>query len=395
MEWTLTYNNQTGIQLTRRQLRAVLLMLLVAVLLPTTLLAHPTATRLLTDSINLVRTPQGGLRLTMTVRPKATDDKADRRQTLICVPRLTDAEGRQADFPAVALMQPLAYRHYNRSAHRQHPAAKAALQLRADRADSLYHYTCSITYADWMSSASLTLVTIDTRCCESSLAARDTLIATLGTVGTANYAALAQRPDTTLRLDTWRPLLALKTNLLFDALLAPNLEVEVPLGRSRWSLMAEWWTPWYRWHGPNKGNRAFELLMLGGELRYWLGSRCTTCDDVLSGHFVGIYGAGGKYDVQWDNDQHEGWQGEYASFGLTYGYVMTLAPHWNLELSVSAGYVGGPQRHYWGMFDDAHLIWKNNQDLRFVGPTKLKATLAWVIGRPNQRKQKKGGAQWL
>ena len=86
MDWTLTYNNQTDIQLTRRELRAVLLMLLVAVLLPTTLLAHPTATRLLTDSINLVRTPQGGLRLTMTVRPKATDDKTDRRQTLICVP---------------------------------------------------------------------------------------------------------------------------------------------------------------------------------------------------------------------------------------------------------------------------------------------------------------------
>ena len=39
---------------------------------------------------------------------------------------------------------------------------------------------------------------------------------------------------------------AVKTNLLWDALLAPNVEVEVPIDRQRrWTIMGEWWNPWY------------------------------------------------------------------------------------------------------------------------------------------------------
>ena len=186
----------------------------------------------------------------------------------------------------------------------------------------------------------------------------------------------------------WRPYVSLKTNLLFDGLMAPNLEVEVPLGWSRWSVMAEWWTPWYRWHGNNKGNHCYEVLTVGAELRYWLSHRRdATCPRLLTGHFVGIYGAGGKYDVQWspDND-HEGWQGEYSSYGLTYGYSFYPSRHWRIELSACAGYVGGPQRYYHGMFDDEHLIWQRTQSLRYVGPTKLKFTLAYLLGRPVLRK---------
>ena len=42
---------------------------------------------------------------------------------------------------------------------------------------------------------------------------------------------------------------AVKTNLLWNALLAPNLEVEFPIDRKRrWTVMGEWWNPWYTWH---------------------------------------------------------------------------------------------------------------------------------------------------
>lgn len=82
----------------------------------------------------------------------------------------------------------------------------------------------------------------------------------------------------------WRPYVAFKTNMLFDALMTPNLEVEAPIGWSRWSVMAEWWTPWYRWHGPNKHNRCYELLTLGAELRYWFSRREALCPRLLTGH---------------------------------------------------------------------------------------------------------------
>ena len=61
---------------------------------------------------------------------------------------------------------------------------------------------------------------------------------------------------------------AVKTNLLFDAALAPNVEIERWLGKNnRFSLMAEVWFPWYVWrHNSN----AYEVLNIGLEARYWL-----------------------------------------------------------------------------------------------------------------------------
>ena len=197
---------------------------------------------------------------------------------------------------------------------------------------------------------------------------------------------------------TYRPLFALKTNLLFDAVLCPNVEVEVPLGcDSRWSVMGEVWFPWWRFDKNAKGKLhkyyrsdqrptkdAYELLTVGAELRYWLSPRCRAARPVLSGTFGGLYGAGGKYDLGRDG---KGDQGEFTSIGLTLGHSWILSRHWNLELSASAGYVGGPKVHYENEFDDTHLIYRYHNNFRYVGPTKLKLSLAWLIGQ----KSKKGG----
>ena len=42
-----------------------------------------------------------------------------------------------------------------------------------------------------------------------------------------------------------KPLFAIKTNLLYDALSAVNLEIEVPVGK-RWSVAAEGIFPWWK-----------------------------------------------------------------------------------------------------------------------------------------------------
>lgn len=201
----------------------------------------------------------------------------------------------------------------------------------------------------------------------------------------------------TRRLPSFRPWVALKTNVLYDLALAPNIEVEVPLGRNaRWSLLAEttwlWWrfghnpkgeqSPYYRSdQRPTRHSR--ELAYAGGELRCWLSPRCDDARPVLSGLFVGIYGAAGYYD--WEHDS-EGDQGECVSAGLSLGYSWPLGRHWNLELSAAAGYVGGPRRHYEAEFDDARLIHRYTSRLNYVGPTKLKLALVWLLG-------KKGGAR--
>ncbi|MCR5160035.1 MAG: DUF3575 domain-containing protein [Prevotella sp.] len=76
------------------------------------------------------------------------------------------------------------------------------------------------------------------------VAPRPTVIDTVPAVAddflpTAPFTPVRPQP-----FDTYRALLTVKTNLLFDALLCPNVEVEMPLGRDRrWSVMGEVWFP--------------------------------------------------------------------------------------------------------------------------------------------------------
>ena len=175
-------------------------------------------------------------------------------------------------------------------------------------------------------------------------------------------------------------LVAVKTNMLFDAALAPNIEVERLFGKNnRFSVMAEVWFPWYVWrHNSN----AYEVLNIGLEGRYWFTHSKKYPNRPLTGLFAGVYAAGGKYDIEWKS---EGNQGEYTSLGATIGYTWRIGRNLNLEASASAGWVSGPYRHYEGRFDDTHLIWQRNGQLSYFGPTKLKFSLVWLW--PDRRRR--------
>ena len=195
----------------------------------------------------------------------------------------------------------------------------------------------------------------------------------------------------------FRPVVAVKTNLLFDMAMAFNVELEAPLGAdSRWSIMVEDWFPWflyrrdrlgdtnkYRLEGQKAYKNAYEIWTVGAELRYWITPRCRDLRPALTGSFVGAYIASGKYDWEWNS---AGDQGEFLSFGATYGHSWVLSRHWNLELSASAGYVRGPRRHYNGMFDNSRLIWQYTSHLNYIGPTKLKLSLVWLLGPKKKNK---------
>lgn len=172
-----------------------------------------------------------------------------------------------------------------------------------------------------------------------------------------------------------RPLFAVKTNLINDLILWPNLEVEVPLGRdAQWSILAEWGSPWYVWH---HNSRSYQILNVGLEGRRWLG-KCPGCRPALTGGFVGFYVCGGKYDLEWNS---VGNQGEYVSFGPSAGYSWLLSKCLNFELSATVGLILGQRRHYRGEFDDNHLIWKHFGGVLYGGPTQIKASLVWLIPR--------------
>lgn len=93
--------------------------------------------------------------------------------------------------------------------------------------------------------------------------------------------------------NTGKTILAVKNNLLYDIALAPNIEIEVPIGR-QWSLNAEYKCPW--WSDSNK-EICYQLLSGGIESRFWLGNRAGRRQ--LTGHFIGLYAEGGIYDFQY------------------------------------------------------------------------------------------------
>lgn len=189
------------------------------------------------------------------------------------------------------------------------------------------------------------------------------------TKGSANAIALGKSRR--------RPLFAVKTNLLFDAALMPNIELEVPIGK-RWSLNGEYMFPWWL---INDDRYCLQILMGGLEVRYRPGKRSGR--DVLTGHFIGLYAGGGKYDLQWDKN---GYQGEFfIAAGVSYGYAHSIARNLRLEYNIGIGMLRTDYRHYHSRDNHRTLLWQENGEYTWLGPTKLKISLVWLITGKNKK----------
>jgi len=181
-----------------------------------------------------------------------------------------------------------------------------------------------------------------------------------------------------------RPLFALKTNLLFDAAMMPNIEIEVPIGK-RWSINGEYMFPWWLLDGDKY---SLQILTGGLEGRYWLGSKENRMNrEVLTGHFLGLYAGGGKYDLQW---KENGYQGEFfIAAGISYGYAHRIARNLRLEYNIGIGLLRTDYRHYHARDNYRTLLWQENGKYTWFGPTKVKISLVWLLNR--KVKGQKGG----
>jgi hypothetical protein len=129
---------------------------------------------------------------------------------------------------------------------------------------------------------------------------------------------------------------ALKSNMLSDVLLSPDLGIEFALA-PKWSLdingNAVLW---------NNGDRRFRHWTVMPEARYWLCQR-------FHGHFFGLHAIAGQYNVgnighdfpilgfkDLASKRYQGWMG---GAGIAYGYDWLLSEHWNLEAEIGAGWI--------------------------------------------------------
>ena len=186
-----------------------------------------------------------------------------------------------------------------------------------------------------------------------------------------------------------KPLFALKTNLLFDAATAINAEVEVPIG-PRWSVAVESIFPWWLWE-----RKQYCLQALSGNLegRYWFGERENR--PRLTGWFAGVYSGAGYYDVEWGD---RGIQGEFfITAGLSGGYAHRIGRKgdWRMEYSLGAGYLRTHYREYdaaLGMDETWHLNRRQSGRYTWIGPTRAKVSLVWML-RHGYKSEKKGGVK--
>lgn len=181
-----------------------------------------------------------------------------------------------------------------------------------------------------------------------------------------------------------RKLWAVKTNLLLWGVIAPNVQLEVPLGDChRWSIEGEFFWPWWTW---SHNAHAEQFMNLGVELRYWLGDR--TLHHTLDGWHIGGGLAAGYYDFEWKRS--EGWQGEYLNIYCNIGYQHRFGLHkqWLVDGGIALGYIPTKYRHYLGSSvfpegfeekNDDHLMWQNNGWRHIIGATHVNITLGYFF----------------
>lgn len=171
---------------------------------------------------------------------------------------------------------------------------------------------------------------------------------------------------------------ALKTNLLYDVLLVPNIGIEVSLGK-QWTVAGEGMLAW--WSSDNK-HRYWQTY--GGYLtvRRYLNAN----QSPFTGHHVGAYGLALTYDVEWGG---KGYQASKFGFGggLEYGYSMAVGRRLNLDFSLGIGYQGGEYKEYEPQGD--RYMWQATRQRHWFGPTKAEVSLVWLLG--GSGRSKKGG----
>jgi hypothetical protein len=195
-----------------------------------------------------------------------------------------------------------------------------------------------------------------------------------------------EMPEVAPDLSVKKPFyLALKTNMLYDLALLPNLSLEIPIGK-KWSVVLDgkwsWWNTWtptYYYH---------RIQVAELDVRYWFGNRTS---EPLHGFYLGLYGMGGTYDIRLftKNIAETGYLSNWSySAGFTGGYSKALSKRLNLEFGLGLGYFGGTYKTYNRSDYFNHFPHLNTYKSSYVGPTQAGISLVWWISGANKKPDK-------
>ena len=173
---------------------------------------------------------------------------------------------------------------------------------------------------------------------------------------------------------------ALKSNLLYDALLVPNLSLEASIG-SGWTLGAG---GMFAWWSKDAKHRYWRIYGGDLEIRKYFGTLSKS--KPLQGHHLGIYGDFLTYDFEFGAKGYQS-KATYAA-GIRYGYSHPIANRLNLDFALGIGYLHSNYKTY--VPRDGCYVYQETKKRKWLGPTQAEISLVWLLGKGNTNK-KKGG----
>ncbi len=169
---------------------------------------------------------------------------------------------------------------------------------------------------------------------------------------------------------------ALKTNLLYDALLTPSVGIEIGLA-PKWTVdVSGQINNW------DVNNHLWKQWVIQPEARYWLCQR-------FSGHFFGAHALGGQYNFghvdlpfkflgtdfrELKEYRRQGWM---VGAGIAYGYSWILDRHWNFEAEIGIGWIYTRYDTY--RCADCGKKVKANTPHNYFGPTKAAINFVYTF----------------
>ena len=133
--------------------------------------------------------------------------------------------------------------------------------------------------------------------------------------------------------------IAIKNNLMYDALKTPNLSFEFSVGR-KWTFDTQVGMNFFFYTKDVTSSRyktkKFSHWLVQPEARYWL------CEK-FNGHFFGLhahyadYNVGGLKFLSKNMENHR-YQGNLYGAGLSYGYQWLLSDRWSMEAVLGIGW---------------------------------------------------------
>lgn len=157
--------------------------------------------------------------------------------------------------------------------------------------------------------------------------------------------------------------LAVKTNLLYYAILMPNIEAEWKF-KDRWSATLEVQGAWYAKNDPHK---VYRIATVIPEVRFWAIERSR-----WNGIYVGAFVGGGLYDLC---DSKKGHEGEGALAGISAGYMWAIGKHLSLDAGIGIGYLYARDKLYYPR--DGHYLYQLTKNINYFGPLRLRLSLVW------------------